>query len=105
MTEPYAYSPGDQPTLFQQPMLLLRHAGSVTVLKTYATKDELEADELEPGRYEVWRFGGTFTVEVVPQRTRAKFESAVKRPRASDPSKPKKPRSRKPPKSSNAGSS
>ena len=49
--------------------------------ETFKSMDDLKGASLKPGIYEVWRFGGMFTVEELPARSRVKFESAAKRQR------------------------
>lgn len=82
--------PGMEPAAQHKVMIVNEHG----VQDTFADMKALKEAELTPGKYEVWRFGGNFTVEVVPARARTRFESAVKRPH-SGPKKPRKARKAK----------
>jgi len=69
------------------PKILVMRAGE-EMHEAFQSMEDLRASDLKPGQYELWRFGGTFTVEEVPARTRTSFQSAITRA-------PRKPRADK----------
>jgi hypothetical protein len=78
--------PGTEP---EQSKVMLRNKKTGDQHR-FLDADHISTEGLEPGEYELWRFGGTSVIEVIPEKTRMKFHSVVKRATSGKPRAPRK---------------
>lgn len=86
MTEQQPYLPGMEPQQNPIPksaVMVIREGASTG--EVFPDMDTLKKANLESGTFEVWRYGGQFTVEEVPSRVRTRFHSAHTKPGAGKP--------------------
>lgn len=90
--QPYLPASGMAPDVGPIPksaVMVLAADGGTT--ETFPDMKALKEADLPAGSYELWRFGGTFTVEALPARVRTRFQSAHSKPRGEkSPRKPKR---------------
>ena len=92
MTEPtQPYLPGiepayvgDQATTEAMPKSAVMVIRDGAPAEVFPDMKALKEADLVAGEYEVWRYGGQFTVEEVPARVRTSFKSAISRPHKTD---------------------
>ena len=108
MTEPtQPYLPGiepayvgDQATTEAMPKSAVMVIRDGAPAEVFPDMKALKEADLVAGEYEVWRYGGQFTVEEVPARVRTSFKSAISRPHKAE----RKPRKAKKAKGDTNGS-